>query len=337
MSSTQGCPADSKVGKKVAAILPCYKSRAHILGVLELIGPEVNCIFVIDDCCPEKTGEYVRDNSTDPRVQVHFHEINQGVGGAVVTGYTLALDAGCDIMVKIDSDGQIDPRLVPQLIHPLVEGLADYAKGNRFYTPEGVKDMPPGRLIGNLGLSFLTKMSCGYWNIFDPTNGFTAIHRTALQLLPLEKLSKRFFFETDLLFRLNLAGAVVIDMPMLSVYGDETSNLSVFKSLFEFGGKHVNILLKRIIYKYFIRDFNFGSLCLVFSLPMMAFGIIFGTYGFIYSVSYGIPATAGTVMLSALPIIVGLQFLFSFIAQDQNSLPRIPLQRLRLEHGLQQS
>lgn len=315
---------------KIAAVLPCYKSRAHVAGVIAGIGSGVDAIYVIDDRCPEGTGRYVEENVKDSRVKVCYHEVNQGVGGAVMTGYRMALQDECDIIVKIDSDGQMDPALIPQLVHPIEEGLADYVKGNRFFSPEDVRTMPAGRLVGNLGLSFITKMSCGYWNIFDPTNGFTAIHRIAVRSLPLEKLSKRFFFETDVLFRLNLAGAVVMDMPMRAVYGDETSNLSVMRSLFVFAAKHVTVFAKRIIYQYFIRDFSFGSLCLVFGLPLFLFGAIFGLINFIRSVSQGFYASAGTVMLGALPVIVGLQFLFSFIAQDQNSVPRVPLQRLKI-------
>ena len=314
---------------KVAAILPCYKSRAHAAGVIAGIGPEVDRIYAIDDCCPEGTGKHIQETVSDPRVMVHFHEVNMGVGGAVKTGYDLALKDGCGIMVKIDSDGQMDPRLIPQLIRPILMEAADYVKGNRFYNPEDVRDMPRTRLYGNMGLSFLTKLSSGYWNIFDPTNGFTAIHATALRALPMDKISNRFFFETDMLFRLNLAAAVVRDMPMRAVYGDEVSNLNVRKALFEFGIKHVGIFLKRIVYQYFLRDFGFGSFCLLFGLPLLLFGTLFGAYGFLRSLSTGVLATPGTVMLAALPVIVGLQFLFGFFAQDQNAVPRVPLQILR--------
>jgi glycosyltransferase involved in cell wall biosynthesis len=183
------------VNSRIAVILPCYRSKGHVLGVIERIGPEVASIIVVDDKCPEKTGAHVAQFSKDERVEVIYHDENQGVGGALVSGYLHALETGADIVIKIDSDGQMDPSFVPTLIAPIVNGVADYSKGNRFFNPRDASAMPLTRLLGNLGLSFMTKLSSGYWNLFDPTNGFTAIHRSCLGLLPLHKVSRRLFFE----------------------------------------------------------------------------------------------------------------------------------------------
>lgn len=309
-------------------MIPCYKSREYVLAVVSGIGKEVSNIIAVDDACPQGTGQHLKDHCRDERLAVIFHEKNTGVGGAVVTGYEVALDAGCDIVVKLDSDGQMDPCLIPSLVQPILGGIADYVKGNRFFNPDDAKQMPTNRLIGNLGLSFLTKLSAGYWDIFDPTNGFTAIHRTALSKIPLSKLSRRYFFETDMLFRLNIIGAVVADMPMKARYEGEHSSLSPLKSLFEFAGRHLHIFAKRIGYKYFLRDFSLGSINLLIGAPAIAFGLIFGMCSWLWSFASGVPATAGTVMLSALPLILGMQLLLGFWAQDYNSVPRIPLQKL---------
>src|SRR5690606_32001950 len=151
---------------------------------------------------------------TDPRVRVIRHASNLGVGGAVITGYQAAIADGMDILVKLDGDGQMDASLIPDFIEPIINGEADYTKGNRFFDLEELRSMPRIRLIGNAVLSFMTKFSSGYWNLFDPTNGFTALHADVARYLPLSKISKRYFFESDMLFRLNTLRAVVHDIPM---------------------------------------------------------------------------------------------------------------------------
>ena len=142
---------------------------------------------------------------------VIVHEQNQGVGGAVITGYQHAIAAGADIVIKLDGDGQMDPALISQFVAPIVQGRADYVKGNRFYNVKDVRTMPIARMIGNAGLSFMTKLSSGYWNIFDPTNGYTAISTPVLSHIPLHDLHRRYFFESDLLFRLGTIQACVLD------------------------------------------------------------------------------------------------------------------------------
>ena len=170
---------------KIVVVIPSYRVKQHILGVINSIGQEVNAIYVVDDKCPEQTGHFVEENCKDSRVKVVYHEKNKGVGGATMSGYRAALNDGADIMVKLDGDGQMNPALIPQLVKPLINGEADYTKGNRFFNLESLRQMPIIRLFGNSVLSFISKVSSGYWNLMDPTNGFTAIHATAAKLLPL--------------------------------------------------------------------------------------------------------------------------------------------------------
>ena len=167
-------PVNESLSTRVVAVIPCYRERGRIMGVLDSFDATVSRIIVVDDACPEGTGLFVRENCRDPRVDVVIHERNLGVGGATLTGYRRALELGADVIVKVDGDGQMDPKFIPILIRPIAEGRADYAKGNRFYLLEGVADMPFLRLVGNLALSFASKLSSGYWKVFDPTNGFTA-------------------------------------------------------------------------------------------------------------------------------------------------------------------
>ena len=313
---------------KIAAVLPCYKSSGQVLDVLKAIPPSVSAVYCVDDACPEGTGKVIEEKCKDKRVSVITHKENQGVGGAVMSGYRAALEGGADIVVKIDSDGQMDPALIPQFIAPIADGHADYTKGNRFYNPEFLEGMPKIRIFGNAGLSFLNKFSTGYWQIFDPTNGYTAIHANVLRLLPLEKIAKGYFFESDMLFRLGTLRAVVEDIPQKAVYGDEESNLNVSNALLSFAGAHMRNFFKRIVYSYFVRDFHVASIEWILGPAMLLFSIFFGIGAWIESVQNETTATAGTVMLAALPFIAGLQLTLSALHFDIQSQPKTPLHKL---------
>lgn len=316
-------------GQTIAVVIPCYRVRKHILEVIDGIGLEVSRIYVVDDCCPEGSGNYVESNCRDQRVDVIRNTQNQGVGGAVMTGYKSAIADDMNIIVKIDGDRQMDPRLIPDFVAPILAGEADYTKGNRFFDLEEIRAMPKMRLLGNAALSFITKLSSGYWNLFDPTNGYTAIHSDVARHLPFEKISRRYFFETDMLFRLNTLRAVVIDIPMDVKYGDEVSNLKISKILGEFLFKHTRNFGKRIFYNYYLRDMSLASIELPLGLAMFLFGVAFGGYHWAYSAKVGLAASAGTVMLSAMPVVIGLQFILAFLGHDIRSVPNRPFHRLR--------
>lgn len=307
---------------RVAVVIPCYKVKHHIESVLAEIGPEVDHIICVDDCCPENSGDFIQSISDDPRVQIARHAENRGVGGAVLTGYTLAIDSGADLIVKIDGDGQMDPALLPAFVTPIVEGHADYTKGNRFWDLRQIRQMPYVRRLGNLGLSFLSKISTGYWDVFDPTNGYTAIHASVAQRLPIESISQRYFFETDMLFRLNTMRATVVDIAMDARYGDETSNLSVRNVLFEFAGKHAVNFLKRIAYNYYLRDLSAASLELLLGASLLLFGLSFGGYHWYISGHEVQPTPLGTVMIATVAVVSGLQFLLAFVNFDVATVPK---------------
>jgi glycosyltransferase involved in cell wall biosynthesis len=317
------------MSSRVAVVIPCYKVSAHILGVIQDIGSEVDTIFIVDDYCPEKSGALVESVCVDSRVRVIYHETNQGVGGAVLTGYSAAIEAGADVIVKIDGDGQMDPSLIPNLIEPILAGEADYTKGNRFFDLEEIRAMPKIRIFGNAVLSFMTKLSSGYWDLFDPTNGFTAIHADVPRHLPFAKISQRYFFESDMLFRLNTLRAVVVDIPMEAQYGDEVSNLKISKILGEFLFKHTRNLIKRIFYNYYLRDMSLASIELPMGLLLLISGGSYGFYHWINSLQTGVTTPAGTVMLAALPVLMGVQLILAFLAYDIASVPRRSFHKLR--------
>lgn len=307
---------------KIAVVIPAYKVGHHIIEVIGSIGHEVSLIYVVDDCCPEGSGSLVESTCKDPRVTVIRKPVNEGVGGAVMTGYKAAIKDGADIIVKVDGDGQMDPGLIIDFVTPIAAGEADYTKGNRFFNLEEIRAMPTVRLLGNAALSFMTKLSSGYWDLFDPTNGYTAIHRDVAQRLPFEKISHRYFFETDMLFRLNTLRAVVMDIPMDAKYGDEKSNLEISKILSEFLFKHIRNFFKRIFYNYYLRDMSIASIELPLGIILSTFGIIFGSYHWILSSRAHDSTAAGTVMLSAMPIIIGIHFILAFLAYDISSVPK---------------
>jgi dolichol-phosphate mannosyltransferase len=311
----------------IAVVIPCYNVGRPVLDVVARIGPECARIYVIDDACPLQTATTVEAECRDPRVCVIRLRENQGVGGAVIAGYRQAMADGATLIVKIDGDGQMPPELLPRFVAPILEGTADYAKGNRFYDLTQIHSMPAERIVGNAVLSLLTKLSGGYWDVFDPTNGYTAVHAGVLRLLPLDKVSPRFFFETDMLFRLNTVRAVVVDVPMDAVYGSETSNLRIRSALPEFLVKHARNFAKRIFYNYFLRDVSVASLELVAGAVLLLFGVAYGGYHWWHSSLSNTPTAAGTVVLSAVALLGGLQLLLSFLNYDIANVPRRPIHK----------
>lgn len=313
---------------RIAVVIPCYRVAAHVLSVIRRIGPEVGWIIAVDDACPEHTGDVIERECHDPRVRVLRHEKNLGVGGAVMTGYAAAMALPADAVVKLDGDGQMDPALIPTLCAALLKGRADYVKGNRFYHVRHAADMPTLRLLGNAALSFMTKLSSGYWQLFDPNNGFTAIHHAVLSELEFDAIAKRYFFESDLLYHLNQIRAMVVEMPMASSYEGEPSSLQPLRMVGPFLCGNMRNGLRRIFYSYFVRAFSVASIELLLGFALWIFGIVFGGVHWWRSAVDDLPASAGTVMLAALPLILGTQFLLSWLGFDVASEPRQPI------HGL---
>jgi len=293
---------------QIAVVIPCFRVREQILQVLAGIGQDVGWIYVVDDACPQRTGDWVRSHCADPRVRVILHTENQGVGGATLTGYRHAMKSAADVIVKIDGDGQMDTALIGSISRPLLAGQADYAKGNRFHRLAFIRGMPWLRLIGNAVLSFMTKLSSGYWQIVDPTNGFTAIRRELLNELELDKIARRYFFESDLLYHLNQTRAVVIDVPMQARYNCEPSNLRPMRVIAPFVLKHLHNTIRRLGYSYLVRGFSVASVELGLGAILFSAGSAF----------------------AALPIIVGIQMLLSWLNFDIASEPRQPVHAMLL-------
>ena len=305
-------------------VVPCYKVRDHILRVIRSTPAWFEGIVCVDDACPEHSGDFIKAENTDPRVVVLRLPRNQGVGGATLAGYAEAARRGGRVLVKVDGDDQMDLHYAAQLVAPILLGEADYAKGNRFTSISHLTTMPTVRVLGNAMLSFAAKLSTGYWNIFDPTNGYTAIDANVARLVMEKRVARRFFFETDLLYHLGTLRAVVRDVPMPARYADEVSNIRISQIVGPFAARHLRNFAQRVVGQYFIRDFSAASLELVF-------GVFFLLFGVGYALSYlanRMPdqaASPGVVMLAALPVILGAQFLLQAMNFDVLNVPSRPI------------
>ena len=310
----------------VAAVIPAYNVARELGDVLRQMPPLIRTIVVVDDASRDDTAGVAEGYARiDPRITVVRHDQNRGVGGAMITGFRKTLELGADIVVKIDGDGQMPLWLVPQLVQPLVDGTADYTKGNRFRDFSAIRAMPPLRRIGNVALSFLAKAATGYWQCFDPTNGFLAIRADVLSQLPLQKIDQSYYFETSMLSHLYVLGAVVKDVPMPARYAGETSNLSIPRVLLQFPGRLAGSLARRIILKNFVYDFNLESFHILCGLPLLLAGLLYGGYNWWWYMSHLRAAPTGTVVLSSLLVTIGVQLLLGAVNLDLQATPRDPI------------
>ena len=303
----------------VAVVVPAYKEEAHIATVIETMHDLVDHIIIVDDCSPDLTGEKARAVG-DPRTHVITHEHNQGVGGAILTGHKRALDLEADVSVVMAGDGQMDPDRLPDLLAPIADGKARFTKANRFYGRGTFQGMPAGRVLGNIGLSFLTKAASGYWNLFDPQNGYTAIHRSALERIPFDQIAKRYDFENDLLIQLNILRVAAADVPIPARYGTEVSGMNLWTVGPRITARLFHGFWTRIWWKYVLQSFSPVALLLFTGMALVAFGLTVGSWVLAHTLGTA-TASAGSVLLSVAPLLSGIHMLlFAMLLdiQEQN-------------------
>lgn len=305
---------------KVGVILPAYNEAAHIAAVIASVPEFVDRIYVVDDCSTDGTPDVVRALG-EPRVRFIQRAENGGVGAAMASGYKAALEDDLDIAVKIDADGQMDMRELERLVMPIFRGLADYTKGNRFYLESGTRGMPAHRMFGSVVLSFMTKIASGYWHVYDSQCGFTALRTTFLRMIDVDRIARDYFFENDMLIKLNAFNARVVDVPTSTLYGDETSHVKVSRVLLTFPPRLLGGGVRRTLRKYFITDFGAAGAFLLFGLVLALFGLVFGGYHWWLSVATVRSATTGTVMIAVLPLIVGIQLIVQSIGMEVSNSP----------------
>ena len=290
--------------------MPAFNEELLIGDTLNSIPDYVDRVYVIDDCSRDKTAEIVMDfEKKDSRINCISHEVNKGVGAAIITGYKRALEDGIDIAAVMAGDNQMDPKHLQSLLDPIVEAKAEYTKGNRLMNAEFRKGMSAWRSFGNVILTFLTKMASGYWQIMDPQNGYTAISQKALDRVNPDTIYPRYGYCNDLLVRLNVFGFRVKDVIMPARYGREKSKIKYGRFIFKVSWLLLKDFLWRLRMKYIWQSFH--PLVLFY-----AFGIILtpiGIFGALYSLYYKFILNQSIFVrgvLSLLIFIIGLQFLF---------------------------
>ncbi|PKO00219.1 MAG: glycosyl transferase family 2 [Chloroflexi bacterium HGW-Chloroflexi-4] len=309
-----------KAHPKIAVVIPAYNVEATIEKVILGIPKSVASIIVVNDASRDDTASKVK-NVKDNRVILISHTKNMGVGGAMLSGYSYALSLGVDIIVKLDGDDQMDVKFMPALVDPIMNAQADYTKGNRFLHPVALKKMPFGRKISNLGLTFLSKIASGYWNIFDPANGYTAISASKLASLDPTKIARSYFFETSMLCELRKLDAVVMDISMPAIYQNERSSVKVPREILIFSTNLFGRIFDRFFSRYFLYDFTAVSLYIIIGTLLCLFGAIWGLIKWNEAAQARVPATTGTVLIAVLPIILGFQLLIQAFTLDISDIP----------------
>lgn len=307
--------------RRITTVVPAHNEAQHISHVIRTMPDFVDHVIIVDDCSNDGTSETALACG-DPRLIIQRTLSNQGVGGATILGYRKAIELNSDIIAKMDGDGQMPSEYLSSLLESIIEQGYDYAKGNRFLTAKSLALMPRHRLFGNIVLTFMTKLASGYWHIFDPQNGYTAIKTDALRTLNLDAIHKRFFFENDMLVHLSLGSFRVKDVAIPAHYGEEVSDMNIFKIGSTFPPLLLRRYSQRIYQKYVLRDFSPIALFLFLGLILFFWGALFGVFIWINSFITGYPATTGTIMLALLPLILGFQLLLQAFVMDIEQTPK---------------
>lgn len=307
-------------GKKIGVVVPAYNEGELVLKVIQTAPDLVDHIVVIDDASHDDTYTLAQQ-AKDTRVTVLRHDKNLGVGGAIMTGHAKILELGDDISVVMAGDAQMDPAYLPDLLDPIIDEGYGFSKGNRFLEKNSLKGMPAYRVFGNVVLTFLTKFASGYWHIFDPQNGYTAITREALEMLDFSAIHNRYPFENDMLINLNIFNVRIKDVSIPAVYGEEQSHIRLHKVIPALLGALVRGYFRRVTQKYVLRSFSPVALFLVTGGLLFLWGASFGLYELIKHWGRA-PAATGIVMLAVLPLLVGFELLLQAVVLDINESPR---------------
>jgi glycosyltransferase involved in cell wall biosynthesis len=309
-------------GAVVAAVVPAYNEEKMIAQVIQTMPDFVDHIVIVDDHSPDDTSGAV-NRVADPRVKLVRHEVNQGVGGAIITAHLAAVELGADVNVVMAGDAQMNPAYLPDLLDRVTEEGYGFAKANRFFSPESFSGMPSYRVFGNIVLSFLTKLTSGYWHLFDPQNGYTAIRTEVVRRLPLAHISRRYSFENDLLIHLNILQIPAVDVPIPAVYGNEVSSIKLRRVIPELLNLLIRGFWRRIWYRYVLWSFSPIALLLIAGIVLFLFGLGVAIW-VCFQVAGSVVATAATVMLAALPLMIGTQMLISALQLDIQASPSTP-------------
>ena len=306
-------------GLRVAVVVPAYNEETLIGDTLAGIPELVDRVYAVDDGSTDGTGRVIEEYAgMDPRVEAVVHEVNSGVGAAIITGYRRVLEDGVDVAVVMAGDDQMDPAHIPMLLDPIVDGRADYTKGNRLMSEEYRRGMSAWRIFGNMLLSFLTKLASGYWQLIDPQNGYTAISRRALETIPLDKVFTYYGYCNDLLVKLNVYGFRVVDVQMPARYGDERSKIRYGAYIVKVSWMLLRNFFWRLKMKYVVLSFNPIVFFYLLGIVIVPISMGFGVYSLYYKFVMGRDLFIRAA-LSLLLFIVGIQFLFFAMLFDMQN------------------
>lgn len=302
--------------KKIALVIPAYNEEKLIKPTLENVPGLFDAVYVVDDKSPDNQNAVIsKCAEKDQRIHLLKHEVNQGPGGAIITGYLESAKAGIDITVVVGGDHQMNLDEVAHFLDPIVDGKADYAKGNRFLLSkleDTLAKMPKIRLIGNWIITVLTKIASGYYKTMDVVDGYTAISKRAIEIIDWSKAWKRYGYPMDFLVRLNAYGFKIIEIPRTAVYlpGERQSQIKGFSYAMKVSPMLIRNFFWRLNFKYLFLDFHPLVFFYYFSFALIPLGLGFGIYLAIDKIFFGgFNVTAPRTVLDALLIISGLQFL----------------------------
>ena len=294
-------------GKRVAVVIPAYNEEQLVAPTVSGVPEFVDRIYVVDDRSKDGTVSAVRDLK-DPRVELIEHERNEGVGGAIITGYRRALAERMDVTAVMAADNQMDPGDLEALVAPVARDEVDYAKANRLFTGQAWQLIPRYRYLGNAVLSLLTKIASGYWHVADSQSGYTAISAPMLAQLDLDRVYRGYGFPNDMLVHLNVWNARVRDVPSRPIYGvGEQSGIRIRRVVPRISWLLLKGFLWRLREKYVIRDFHPLVFFYVLGFVMTFAGLVLGIVETALRID-GRAVSVGTVVLVALLLIAGSQF-----------------------------
>lgn len=317
--------------KTIGVIVPAYNEELLIGKTLSSMPDFVDTIITINDCSRDRTKEVICGlMEKDRRITLIDHAVNKGLGQSLIDGYLKSREMRIDITAVMAGDAQMDPNDLESVVMPILDDIADYAKGNRLLIQDVAEHMPFHRLIGNAGLTFLTKFATGYWHVIDPQCGYTAISRRALMAIPIERMTKRYGYNADILNMLNIQNFAVADVEVRPVYDKEKSKIKLYKYIPHISCLLTKLFIRRLKSKYIIRDFN--PLCLSYLFGM--FLLFFGTIPFAIRLIYMYYLTTEFPQTSLLCLmfitLIGLQVLLFAIQFDKED--NRPLCIMNYEH-----
>jgi len=298
-------------GARIGVVVPCHDEALLIGQVLDTMPDFVDRIFLVDDASRDQTLAVVRGHPEygGARLQLIIHPTNQGVGGAIASGYKAARDEDLDVVAVMAGDAQMDPADLPAIVDPVIRGDYDYSKGNRLFTGDAWRIIPRVRYLGNSAISLLTKIASGYWHVADSQSGYTAIGRRALATIDWDRMYKRYGQPNDLLVRLNVYGFRVRDVPVRPVYNvGERSGIRPIRMIPRLAWLLWRMFGYRLAHKYVIRDFHPLVFFYLMGFALFPSGSLLGLYLLIIRLMAG-PIALTSALFAAFLTITGIQFL----------------------------